>query len=316
MGAHIAQAARNTGIALTLLPVFYAHSGFGGQAPTQGQRRFINDPSSFAKLMEESRNAIASLDNAHIGIAPHSLRATTPEELERIVPLAEGGPIHIHIAEQTKEVEDCIAWSGVRPVAWLIDNADVNDKWCLVHATHMTGEETARLARSGAVAGLCPITEANLGDGLFPAPDYLEAGGRFGVGSDSNVRIDAAEELRLLEYGQRLSLRARNVLAPEAGRSTGRSLFDGAFAGGTQALGAPDSGLQAGAPADLVSLDIESPALAGKSGDAILDSWIFAGTGAVDRVWCAGRQLVAGGRHKNREEIARRYKEVLVRIVK
>jgi formiminoglutamate deiminase len=316
MGAHIAQAARNTGIALTLLPVFYAHSGFGGQAPTQGQRRFINDPSSFAKLMEESRNAIASLDNARIGIAPHSLRATTPEELEQIVPLAEGGPIHIHIAEQTKEVEDCIAWSGARPVAWLIDNADVNDKWCLVHATHMTKEETARLARSGAVAGLCPITEANLGDGLFPAPDYLEAGGRFGVGSDSNVRIDAAEELRLLEYGQRLSLRARNVLAPDMGRSTGRSLFDGARKGGIQALGAPDSGLLEGAPADLVSLDIESPALAGKSGDAILDSWIFAGTGAVDRVWCAGRQLVAGGRHKNREEIARRYKEVLVRIVK
>jgi formiminoglutamate deiminase len=315
-GAHIAQAARNTGIALTLLPVFYAHSGFGGQPPAQGQRRFINDPSSFAKLMEESRKAIASLDNARIGIAPHSLRATTPEELEQIVPLAKDGPIHIHAAEQTKEVEDCIAWSGARPVAWLIDNADVNEKWCLVHATHMTKEETARLARSGAVAGLCPITEANLGDGLFPAPDYLEAGGRFGVGSDSNVRIDAAEELRLLEYGQRLSLRARNVLAPDAGRSTGRSLFDGALKGGTQALGVPDSGLKDGAPADLVSLDIESPALAGKSGDAILDSWIFAGTGAVDRVWCAGRQLVAGGRHKNREEIARRYKEVLVRIVK
>jgi len=315
MGAHIAQAARETGIALTLLPVFYAHSGFGGQPPTQGQRRFLNDPSSFAKLIDASRSAIAALDNAVLGIAPHSLRAITPEELQAILPLAKDGPIHIHAAEQTREVDDCIAWSGKRPVEWLLDNAAVDARWCLVHATQMTKEETARLARSGAVAGLCPITEANLGDGIFPAPAYLEAGGRFGIGSDSNVLIDAAEELRILEYGQRLSLRARNVLAPAAGRSTGRALFDSVLTGGHQALGACSFGLRAGAPADLVSLNAAHPALAGRSGDAILDSWIFTGARLVGCVWRAGVRMVHGGRHKNRELAAQKYKEVLGRIV-
>lgn len=315
MGAHIAEAARNTGIALTLLPVFYAHSGFGGAPPTQGQRRFINDPSSFAKLMEESRKAVASLDHARVGIAPHSLRAVTPDELAEIVPLAKDGPIHIHAAEQMKEVEDCIAWSKQRPVEWLLDHAGANAQWCLVHATHMTAEETARLAKSGAVAGLCPVTEANLGDGLFPAPDFRASGGRFGIGSDSNVLIGAAEELRTLEYGQRLALRGRNILASGEGTSTGRSLFDGALCGGVQALGAPPAELKEGRPADLVSLDATHPAFAGRSGDAILDSWIFGGAPAVDCVWRAGTRLVAGGRHKNRQQITQRYKEVLVTIV-
>ena len=316
LAVRIATAAHETGIALTLLPVFYAHSNFGGKPPVPGQRRFLNDPESFARLMDASRKAIASFDNANIGIAPHSLRATTPEELNAIIPLAQSGPIHIHIAEQMKEVDDCIAWSGARPVSWLLDNVGVDSKWCLVHATHMTAEETARLARSDAVAGLCPITEANLGDGIFPMPDYLADGGHFGIGSDSNVRIDAAEELRTLEYAQRLALRGRNVLVAEAGQSTGRALFDGALAGGHQALGLPVFGLKEGAPADLVSLDADSPSLAGKKADAILDSWIFAGTDSVDCVWRGGVRLVAGGRHEKREQIARRYKEVLARIVK
>jgi formiminoglutamate deiminase len=315
MGAHIAQAARNTGIALTLLPVFYAHSGFGGQPPSHGQRRFINDPSSFAKLMEESRKAIASLDGARIGIAPHSLRAVTPEELKQIAPLAEGGPIHIHAAEQMKEVQDCIAWSGQRPVEWLLDRADANARWCLVHATHMTAEETQRLAKSGAVAGLCPITEANLGDGIFPALDYLAARGAFGIGSDSNVLIGAAEELRILEYGQRLALRGRNLLVSREGQSTGRSLFGRALSGGAQALGAPDGALKQGHPADIISLDAGHPAFAGRRGDAILDSWIFGGAAAVDCVWRAGTRLVTAGRHEKRPQIVQRYKEVLVTIV-
>ncbi|HEY7979786.1 MAG TPA: formimidoylglutamate deiminase, partial [Rhizomicrobium sp.] len=288
---------------------------FGGKPPVPGQRRFLNDPASFAKLMDASRKAIAPLDGANIGVAPHSLRATTPEELNVIVPLAQGGPIHIHIAEQMKEVEDCVAWSGARPVTWLLDNTVVDSKWCLVHATHMTAEETARLARSQAVAGLCPITEANLGDGIFPMPDYLAAGGRFGIGSDSNVRISAPEELRTMEYVQRLALRGRNVLVAEAGHSTGRALFDGALAGGHQALGVPVFGLKEGAPADLVSLDADSPSLAGKKADTILDSWIFAGADSVDCVWRAGACLVERGRHKSREQIARRYKEALARIV-
>lgn len=315
MGAHIAEAAHNTGIALTLLPVFYAHSGFGGQTPTQGQRRFINDPASFAKLIEESGKVLASLDGARLGIAPHSLRATTPEELKAIIPLAQEGPIHIHAAEQTKEVEDCVAWSGQRPVEWLLDHAGVDEQWCLVHATHMTTDEGPRLARSEAVAGLCPITEANLGDGLFPAPNFLAAGGRTGIGSDSNVLIGAAEELRTLEYGQRLFARGRNLLADGEGKSTGRSLFDRALSGGAQALGIAAPGLAAGQPADLVSLDENHPAFAGRRGDAILDSWIFGGAAPIDSVWRAGTPLVTRGRHKNREQIVRRYKEVLVTIV-
>ncbi len=314
LAERIAAAASETGIALTLLPVFYAHGNFSGRPPVPGQRRFLNDPVRFEKLMEASRAAIAPLGDSNIGVAPHSLRAVTPEELKEIVPLAKGGPIQIHAAEQTKEVEDCIAWSGARPVEWLLDNADVDERWCLVHSTHMTLTETKRLAKSGAVAGLCPITEANLGDGLFPTPLYLEAQGRFGLGTDSNILIDPAQELRMLEYAQRLNLRARNVLAPEAGRSTGRALFDGALAGGFQALGIPAFGLKEGAPADLVSLDAANPVLAGRSSDTILDSWIFGG-GKVDCVWRRGTRLVAGGRHHTRDHTAERYKETVARIL-
>jgi formimidoylglutamate deiminase len=315
LAVRIAAASAEAGIALTLLPVFYAHSNFGGKPPVPGQRRFINDPSSFAKLMEASRAAISSLHNANIGIAPHSLRAATPEELKEIIPLAAGGPVHIHIAEQMKEVDDCIAWAGARPVQWLLDNAGVNERWCLVHATHMTHEETQRLAKSNAVAGLCPITEANLGDGIFPMPDYLAAQGRFGIGTDSNVLIGAGQELRMMEYAQRLSLRARNVLAPEAGCATGRSLFDGALKGGFQALGISSFGLREGAPADMVSLNAADPVLAGRSGDAILDSWIFAANNPVGCVWRGGVRVVHGGRHRNRSQIEAKYKDTLARIV-
>jgi formiminoglutamate deiminase len=314
LGERIAAAAGETGIALTLLPVFYAHGNFGGRPPVEAQRRFLNDPARFAKLMEASAKATVPLGDANIGIAPHSLRATTPDELREIVPLAKGGPIHIHIAEQMKEVEDCIAWSGARPIEWLMDNAGVNENWCLVHATHMTEGETERLAKSGAVAGLCPITEANLGDGIFPAPNYLAAGGRFGIGSDSNVLIDAAEELRTMEYAQRLHLRARNVLAPQTGSSTGRALFDGALTGGFQALGVPQFGLRPGAPADLVSLEASDPVLAGRRSDALLDGWIFGG-GKVDCVWRQGTKWVEGGRHRAQKAIATRYRQAVAGIV-
>ena len=220
----IGAASAATGIALTLLPVFYARSGFGGMAPTEGQRRFINSVESFSTLMEECRKITSALPGGQLGIAPHSLRAATPEELRDVLPMAGGGPIHIHIAEQTKEVEDCIAWSGARPVEWLLANMPVDERWCLIHATHMTEAETRDMARRGAIAGLCPITEANLGDGIFPAPAFLEEGGQFGVGSDSNISISVAHELRQLEYSQRLGLRSRNVVAlPQ--QSTGTRLF-------------------------------------------------------------------------------------------
>jgi formiminoglutamate deiminase len=314
LGERIVSAAHATGISLTLLPVFYAHGNFGGRPPVPGQRRFLNDPSRFAKLVEQSRKAISSLPNANLGIAPHSLRAVTPEELKEILPLANGGPIQIHAAEQTEEVDDCLEWSKQRPVEWLLNNAGVDKRWCLVHSTHMTEEETTRLADSGAIAGLCPITESNLGDGIFPAPDYLLAKGRFGIGTDSNILIDAAQELRTMEYAQRLSLRARNVLAPEAGRSTGRSLFDSALTGGFQALGIAIYGITEGAPSDIVVLDADDPGFAGRSGDTILDSWLFA-RGTLDSVWKQGIKVVSRGRHHSRDAIMRRYKETLSRIL-
>lgn len=316
MAERIAAAADMTGIGLTLLPVFYAHANFGGAAPVPGQRRFIDDLDGFARLMEASRRAVVRLTDARIGVAPHSLRAVTAEELQAVVALAQDGPVHIHAAEQVKEVEDCLAWSGARPVEWLLDRAAVDARWCLVHATHMTEAETRALAKSGAVAGLCPVTEANLGDGIFPAAAYLAAGGRFGLGTDSNVLIDPAAELRGLEYAQRLTHRARNVLASAAGRSTGRALFDRALAGGAQALAAEPAGLRAGATADLVSLDPGHPALAGRAGDFVLDSWIFAGSrGAVDTVWRHGEKLVENGRHKERDGVAARYRETLGRML-
>jgi formiminoglutamate deiminase len=310
----IAAAAEQTGIGLTLLPVFYAHSNFGGGPPRPGQRRFLNDIQSFARLIEASRNVITGLPDANLGVAPHSLRAVTPEELQQVVPLAAGGPVHIHAAEQTKEVDDCLAWSGMRPVEWLLDHAAIDNRWCLVHATHMTSQEAERLARSGAVAGLCPVTEANLGDGVFPARSYLDAYGRFGIGTDSNVLIGAAGELAMLEYAQRLAHRGRNQWPERQGESTGRALFDGALRGGAQAMGQPEPGLRVGSSADFFSLAADDPALAGRRNDAVLDSWIFAGA-AIDCVWRRGRRLVSAGRHCARESIVARYSKVLRRLL-
>lgn len=302
MAARIARAAEITGIGLTLLPSFYAHSSFGGAAPHAGQRRFICSIDQFAGLVAATRQVIRGLPGANVGIAPHSLRAVTSVELAAIAPLAEAGPVHIHAAEQLREVEECIAWSGRRPVEWLLEHAAVGQRWCLIHATHMTATETASLAQSGAVAGLCPVTEASLGDGIFPAREFLDAGGRFGVGTDSNVLIGVADELRQLEYGQRLKHRERNVLSGGPGVSTGRALFDAALAGGAQALAQPVVGLQAGARADIVTLDTTHPSLAGRRRDAVLDGWIFAaGAGAIACVWAGGVKVVESGRHRLRE---------------
>jgi formimidoylglutamate deiminase len=310
MAGRLAAASVNTGIGLTLLPVFYAHADFGGAAPNPAQRRLIHDLDGFAVLLDGSKAALSSQADAVLGLAPHSLRAVTPEELSLLTPLS-SGPIHIHIAEQMREVEACLAWSGQRPVQWLYAHAEVDARWCLVHATHIDEAELQRIAASQAVVGLCPITEANLGDGLFPMREFLDAGGRFGVGSDSNVLIDAAEELRLLEYGQRLRLQQRNVLATRDTASTGRVLFEGALQGAAQALGVM-SGLRVGAPADFIGLDAQHPALVSRSGDALLDSWVFAArNGAVDGVWRRGRKIVSGGRHPLREAITARFRRAM-----
>jgi formimidoylglutamate deiminase len=308
MAVRIASAAEQTGIRLTLLPVFYAHSDFGGATPTAGQRRFINDIDGFARLFEGCKTAIQSLPGSTLGLAPHSLRAVTWDELKAIIPLTADGPIHMHVAEQMVEVKACLAWSGVRPVQWLLDHVDVDERWCLIHATHMTQDETQRLANSGAVAGLCPITEANLGDGTFPGKAFLDVGGTFGIGSDSNVLIGIGDELRQLEYSQRLLHQARNLLSRED-QSTGRTLFESALHGGRRALQALETGLHMGAPADFIALD------QGDGGhlvdDAILDGWIFAQAAQVDCVWIGGHKRVVDGRHIDRARISQRFATVM-----
>ena len=315
MADRIAAAAHEVGIGLTLLPVFYAHSGFGGTAPEPRQARFVTGIDEYAKLLDQSRKVVSRLDDAAVGVAPHSLRAVMPDELRAVIALADDCPVHIHLAEQTKEVEDCLNWCRRRPATWLLDEYDIDDRWCLVHATHVDSRELERIARSGATVGLCPITEANLGDGVFPAAQFLALAGSYGIGSDSNVLIDAAEELRLLEYSQRLTLRARNVMAHNDGRSSGRSLFDCALQGGSRALGIPRGGLCVGIAADLIAVDASYDALADRTGDAILDGWIFAARRpAVDCVWRYGRKVVSGGQHSRREQIASRYRAAIKKL--
>jgi formiminoglutamate deiminase len=308
MASRIAAASVATGIGLTLLPVYYAHSDFGGRAPHEGQRRFINDLDSYGQLVNRCREIVTTVDFANTGVAPHSLRAVTPEELTEVIALGAGGPIHIHAAEQEREVEDSIAALGARPVQWLLANAPVDERWCLIHATHMTEAEAGSLAGVGATAGLCPNTEANLGDGIFPAVSFLAAGGQYGVGTDSNVRIGAAGELRQFEYSQRLGLRRRNVVSTE-GVATGRALVEGAHAGGNAALGATVSGIVPGAAADLVSLECELWET--EDSDNILNGWIFARGVVVSDVWSGGTKVVSGGRHNQREAIASRFREVM-----
>ncbi|MBE1527251.1 formiminoglutamate deiminase [Sphingopyxis sp. OAS728] len=313
MAGAIARASGDTGIGLTLLPVFYAHGNFDAAPPSPGQRRFLNDVDGFATLLDASRSKLSG--DANIGIAPHSLRAVTPDELAALLELSSTGPVHIHAAEQVKEVADCVAWSGARPVEWLLDNAGVDERWCLIHSTHLDANEVSRLAASGAVAGLCPITEGNLGDGIFPAVDYLAAGGRFGVGTDSNILVDAAQELRVLEYSQRLAQRARALLASEEAPFVGANLFAHAVQGGAQALGVP-AGLAVGHAVDIVSLDLDHPAFAGTDDATLLDRWIFsARAGAVDSVWRAGVKRVERGRHVEADAIGAAYRACIARLL-
>jgi len=309
LSARIYAAATATGIGLTHLPVLYSYGGAGRQPLAGGQLRFGNDVDRFARLLEAARAAARALPaDTRVGLAPHSLRATSPEDLKRALPLADAQPIHIHIAEQPKEVADISAWLGARPVDWLMANAPVDQSWCAIHATHMTAEETAALARSGAVAGLCPITEANLGDGPFNGPQWLAAYGALGVGSDSNVRISVVEELRTLEYSQRLRDLARNVMTPEAG-SVGAFLYDAAARGGAQALGRDAGMIAQGKLADLMAIDSTHLSLCALPDEHLLDGLCFAAPDTVvTDVWSAGRHAVRQGRHVARDEIAARYR--------
>jgi len=311
----VVAAARDAGLGLTLLPVFYAHAGFGGTAATAGQRRFVHTTYTFTHLYERLRQG-ADRHGYVLGVAPHSLRAVTPEEMGHVVRLAApGAPVHIHAAEQTKEVDDCYAWSQLRPVEWLLTHASVDARWCIVHATHMTEREVAALAASGAAVGLAPTTEADLGDGIFPGHAYLAAGGRFGVGSDSNTIIDPFAELRLLEWSQRTRARRRNVLGSAGDATIGTALWARAARGGAQALAQPVGALDVGQRADLVVLNPFDPALAGQAPDDILDAAIFGPSRAPVRdVMAGGKWIVREGRHVAEVEIFSRYRAALARI--
>ncbi|MEZ5922133.1 MAG: formimidoylglutamate deiminase [Parvularculaceae bacterium] len=311
----IMAAAESTGIGLTLLPVLYTYSGAGKTPLEEQQLRFGNGSERYLKLVEAARKNAARHEDVKVGVAPHSLRAVAPEDLTRIVAANGEGPIHIHIAEQPQEVEDVKAQFGARPVEWLLANQPVDRRWCLIHATHMTDEETFAAAKSGAVAGLCPITEANLGDGVFNGSIYLNAGGAFGVGSDSNVRISMNEELRTLEYSQRLRDQSRSVLAADR-HGAGETLYLRAAAGGAQALERDTGAIEAGRLADLVAVNSQTPALSALGDERLLDGLLFAaGEGAITDVWSAGRHVVKGGRHPIRETVLADYRKAVQRLV-
>ena len=319
LSERIIAAAAQAGIRLTLLPVLYQTGNFGGVLPSAGQRRFILTSDAFVGLLERLEALRRRQNGYRLGIAPHSLRAVPPEPLseavaalDRIDPTA---PIHIHAAEQEREVRDCLAWSGVRPVGWLLDRMAIDRRWVLVHATHMEPEETRRLAASGAVAGLCPSTEGNLGDGYFPLRDYLAEGGRFGIGTDSNVAIDPGEELRWLHYGQRLQRERRSLELDPPGTSPGTFLWRQALAGGAQALGQSIGGLAPGHEADLIVLDDSHPALIGRRDDLALDSLVFAAArGAVRDVMVGGRWVVREGHHAEEQRITAAYRRVAAEL--
>ncbi|PVB59838.1 formimidoylglutamate deiminase [Labrenzia sp. 011] len=315
LAGRIVAAAGETGIGLTLLPVLYQYGGCDRRPLAPGQIRFGNDVDSFASLHDLASRALKALpEDAVIGVAPHSLRAVDEDGLKNAVALAGHRPLHMHLAEQVAEVEEVLAARGQRPVEWLLANHAVGETWCLIHCTQMTAGETLALAGTGAVAGLCPITESSLGDGIFDGVRYLENGGRFGVGSDSNIRIALSEELRTLEYSQRLRDRCRaSVATPE--RSTGRVLFDGAVSGGARALGRESGGICEGRFADLLALDSTAIDLEGRAGDELLDAWIFAGDDRMVRdVWSAGRHVVRGGKHVKGDAIRARYRATMASL--
>jgi formimidoylglutamate deiminase len=318
MSDRIFAAARSTGIALTHLPVLYVNGGFG-QAIGPEQSRFSHpDLDSFLKLYDKLRTQVAGQPNFRLGVAPHSLRAVDGDCLQALISVLEPDtPIHIHIAEQIKEVEEAKEFLGARPVRWLLDHHLVNEKWCLVHATHLDQSEILDLAASGAVAGLCPTTEANLGDGIFPAPSFLQAGGKIGIGTDSQVSVGVNTELRMLEYGQRLRDKQRNVLASRQQASVGRRLLDLTLAGGAQALAQAVGRIAPGLRADIVVLDLEHPRLVEHSLDTALDAWIFGHVeSAVKDVMVAGRWEILEGQHRHAAEIFERYKKAVRRLWK
>ncbi|HEX5354456.1 MAG TPA: formimidoylglutamate deiminase [Rhodanobacteraceae bacterium] len=308
MSLAIVEAAREAGIGLTLLPVLYMTGGFDGRPLSGRQRRFGLSVDAYLRLVESLR-ALES-PGLCVGMALHSLRAVPEAAMNEVLgsPLAQGCPIHIHIAEQIGEVQDCLNLRNARPVQWLFDHADVDSRWCLVHATHVDDAETRVIAESGAVAGLCPTTEANLGDGLFPLAACMDAGGTLGIGSDSNISVSPVEELRWLEYGQRLATRHRNIAARESGSSVGETLWMAALRGGWRAAGLANDKSHA----DCIVLDEASPLLAARDESSVIDAFLFAGNAPLVRdVMAGGEWLVRDFRHRGEDRIAARYRKAV-----
>ena len=310
------EAALESGIGFTALPVLYRFGGFGSQPAEPSQFRFINDQDSFLEILRVLDGAMDNHPDQSLGIAPHSLRAVSQQLLQSTLDAGTeySQVTHIHIAEQTREVEQCVEWSGQCPVQWLLDRFDIKD-WCLVHATHMTDEETRAVAESDAIVGLCPTTEANLGDGFFNSCEYLQHGGVWGIGSDSQISISPVEELRWLEYGQRLLTRKRNIYVDETTTSVGRHLLNSAWLGGARALARKVGRLSPGLRADFICLDDQHPRLVERKGDQVLDSWIFSGNELmVSDVVVGGKQVVEQGRHQHEDLIRNRFSETLKQL--
>jgi len=315
MSLQCMQAAASVGLGFTALPVLYRYGGFGEADPLPGQKRFLNDGDDFVRIVNSLQTATKDDANTSVGIAPHSLRAISRPLLKNVIDslgVDNLAAIHVHIAEQIKEVDDCRAWSQQRPVEWLFNHFDIDQNWCLIHATHMSEAETMTMAKSNCVAGLCPTTEANLGDGFFNAIDYFKANGRWAIGSDSHISIDPVEELRWLEYGQRLNTRNRNLLVSAQNSNTGRNLLDGVLKGGAQACGRKVGRIEAGYRADFVSLDAQQPRLYGRIQDELIDSWIFSGNvSLVESVYVGGKIVIDHGHHTHEETIAQNFRQTL-----
>lgn len=321
LSRRIMEAASSINIGLTLLPVLYRYSGLGNKPPLPGQSRFLNDIEGFVALVEDLLSESSANPMFQIGVAPHSLRAVSKQDLslllDEIAVIAPRAPIHIHIAEQTKEVDDFVDYYGCRPVEWLLNEFPVDERWCHVHATHLEASEVDKLAASKSVVGICATTEANLGDGIFPGTHYLSAGGRFGIGSDSHVTISVAEELRMFEYSQRLLERQRNRLATPSAPAVADGLYLGAVKGGAQASGRALSGLAVGQRADFVILDDNHPDISPRPAFHQLAGWIFCNHGAqpVRDVFVGGHQVITEGHHKDEESAAADYRNTLTRLL-
>jgi len=312
----IAAAAQAVGLGLTHLPVLYEFGGCDRRALVGGQRRFGNEFERYACLFEDAQNTISKgPPDWNIGVAPHSLRAVDEDGLACALELANGRPFHMHLAEQVAEVEEIETFRGKRPVEWLLNTHEVDTTWSLIHCTQMTSEETEALAKTRAVVGLCPLTESNLGDGIFNGASFMDSGGVIGIGSDSNIQISLFDELKTFEYSQRLKERSRAVLATSE-RSTGRVLFDAAVSGGAQAAQRNSGLIAPGHLADLCGISTDNEWVCGRSGDTALDSLIFSGRGnrCVREVWSAGRHIVQEGRHVARDMISDTFKRTVCEL--